>query len=309
MSELHTALCREVWTMLEQGRVMPERIPPQALRALIAWNDHNAEPSRIDAGELPGLVRTIIADNGHYPHHEAMLRGEHVGSRLAALAQAAAELAGQINAHPELDGTTTSAEFAALFDGDDPLAYLDDLDARCAVYTTRARALFLCAIEPDDIAHVDMWRTLDGMGYFRKRGQTMPTSNRPDSALQYMLPRCAWTGGDPPRPYRDTSRQERALVREAFREAMRASVDYWGDGAALCFDESGRKSTLDNARIQWKRARYDAHATIRNAHERACTAQCRELSLRRTREPRFKGLALARKLHSSNRRQHRSIRP
>jgi hypothetical protein len=93
---------------------------------------------------------------------------------------------------------------------------------------------------------------------------------RPDSDLRYMLPRCAWTGGDPPKPYRETSRQEKSLVREAFRQAMRDSIEYWGDGAALCYadayDDASKPSALINARIQWKRARYDAHATIRNAH-------------------------------------------
>lgn len=89
---------------------------------------------------------------------------------------------------------------------------------------------------------------------------------RPDSELQYQIPRVAWTGGTAPRPYRETSRGERSLTREAFREAVRASVDYWGDGAALCIRADGRASTLTNARIQWKRARYDAHASIRAAH-------------------------------------------
>lgn len=93
---------------------------------------------------------------------------------------------------------------------------------------------------------------------------------RPDSDLVCMIPRCAWTGGDSPKPLRDISRQELSLVRSAFREAMQASIDYWGDGAALCFtgtyQDASKPSALVNARIQWKRARYDAHAGIRNAH-------------------------------------------
>jgi hypothetical protein len=94
---------------------------------------------------------------------------------------------------------------------------------------------------------------------------------RPDSDLMIPIPRVAWTGGDRPRPLREISRQERSLVRRTFREAMQASIDYWGDGAALCYrdayDDSCKPSTLINARIQWRHARYDAHASIRNAHE------------------------------------------
>jgi hypothetical protein len=93
---------------------------------------------------------------------------------------------------------------------------------------------------------------------------------RPDSDLMYQIPRVAWTGGDPPKPLAEISRGERRLITSAFREAMQASVDYWGDGAALCFTGTyntvSHKSTLCNARIQWKRARYDAHASIRAAH-------------------------------------------
>lgn len=89
---------------------------------------------------------------------------------------------------------------------------------------------------------------------------------RPDSDLVCMIPRVAWTGGDAPKLLRDISPQELSLVRSAFRESMRASVEYWGDGAALCIRPDGRPSVLDNARIQWKRARYDAHASIRDAH-------------------------------------------
>jgi hypothetical protein len=86
-----------------------------------------------------------------------------------------------------------------------------------------------------------------------------------DSALIAQIPHVAWTGGDPPKPLRKLSHGERSLVTAAFREAMLASIDYWGDGAALCFN-GDKSSALSNARIQWKRARYDAHASIRAAH-------------------------------------------
>jgi hypothetical protein len=83
----------------------------------------------------------------------------------------------------------------------------------------------------------------------------------PDSELLSMLPRVAWTGGEPPpRKSRGLSKRARGLVREAFRQAMRDSADYWGDGAALC------GTTLANARIQWRRAIADAYATIEAAH-------------------------------------------
>ncbi len=81
-----------------------------------------------------------------------------------------------------------------------------------------------------------------------------------DRELMQQIPRCAWTGGDAPRPLAEISRQELSLVRLAFREAMQESVNYWGDGKALC------DTALGNARIQWNRARHDAHASIRNAH-------------------------------------------
>jgi hypothetical protein len=83
----------------------------------------------------------------------------------------------------------------------------------------------------------------------------------PDSELIAQLPRVAWTGGkSPPRTSRGLSKRARGLVREAFRQSMRDSVDYWGDGAALC------GCMLANARIQWRRAIADAYATIEAAH-------------------------------------------
>lgn len=78
-------------------------------------------------------------------------------------------------------------------------------------------------------------------------------------ALPVQIPRRAWTGGSAPPPYRDTHRRVRGLIRESFREAMRESVAYWGDGGALA------GSTLQNARIQWARAKADTHASIRAA--------------------------------------------
>lgn len=67
----------------------------------------------------------------------------------------------------------------------------------------------------------------------------------------------AWTGGCRPAALRDIGKRERDLVSSVFRAAMREVFAYWGDGRGL------NDSTLEMARIQWKRARYTAHATLR----------------------------------------------
>lgn len=69
----------------------------------------------------------------------------------------------------------------------------------------------------------------------------------------------AWMGGSRPRPYNRISAEERELVRAIFRDSMRAVYEFWGDYVGLC------ESVLDSARIHWKHARYDAHATMRGA--------------------------------------------
>lgn len=48
-------------------------------------------------------------------------------------------------------------------------------------------------------------------------------------------------------------------VREIFRAQMLEVRAFWGDFRGL------NDSSLDMARIQWKRARYDAHDTLRGA--------------------------------------------
>lgn len=68
----------------------------------------------------------------------------------------------------------------------------------------------------------------------------------------------AWTGGTRPRRMLETSKEERALRSKLFRDQMRTVFEYWGDYRGL------NESALDMARIQYNRARYDAHATYRN---------------------------------------------
>lgn len=67
----------------------------------------------------------------------------------------------------------------------------------------------------------------------------------------------AWTGGSRPKPLAQIDQSERTLVRALFRDQMRVMREYWGDYLGL------NRSIWDTARIFWKRARYDAHATIR----------------------------------------------
>ncbi len=68
----------------------------------------------------------------------------------------------------------------------------------------------------------------------------------------------AWTGGTRPAPLAQLSRDERPMVRLIFRTAMNTVWGYWGDYRGI------DRSVLDQARTQWKRARYDAHATFRH---------------------------------------------
>lgn len=68
----------------------------------------------------------------------------------------------------------------------------------------------------------------------------------------------AWTGGSRPARWNDTQAQEKKLARDIFRGCMLEVFNYWGDFRGL------NDSVLDMARIQWKRARYNAHATFRD---------------------------------------------
>ena len=63
----------------------------------------------------------------------------------------------------------------------------------------------------------------------------------------------AWMGGSRPKPIKECSADEVALVSLLFREQFQTWHDYWKDSPSL-----------DVARIFWNRARHDAHATMRN---------------------------------------------
>lgn len=63
----------------------------------------------------------------------------------------------------------------------------------------------------------------------------------------------AWTGGTRPRPLLEITHTERQIVHLLFREQMEVNRAFWG---AVPFDV---------ARTLWGRARYDAHATMREA--------------------------------------------
>lgn len=67
----------------------------------------------------------------------------------------------------------------------------------------------------------------------------------------------AWTGGSVPAAYRATSTRERLLTSALFRNSMRHVFTYWNDYRGL------NRTVLESARIHWKRARYDAHSSLR----------------------------------------------
>ncbi len=62
----------------------------------------------------------------------------------------------------------------------------------------------------------------------------------------------AWMGGSRPRPLLELSQYERLYVTYLFRQQVRTWSTYWFAPVPG-----------DIARIFWKRARYDAHATYR----------------------------------------------
>ena len=61
-----------------------------------------------------------------------------------------------------------------------------------------------------------------------------------------------WMGGSRPRPLLELSQYERLYVTYLFRQQVRTWSTYWFAPVPG-----------DIARIFWKRARYDAHATYR----------------------------------------------
>jgi hypothetical protein len=66
----------------------------------------------------------------------------------------------------------------------------------------------------------------------------------------------AWTGGDRPGPYASLSLPEKKYVSGLFKDQIRCWKNYW---------QGGENPPWDTLRIFYKRARYDAHATFRDA--------------------------------------------
>lgn len=79
----------------------------------------------------------------------------------------------------------------------------------------------------------------------------------------------AWTGGSAPAPLLRISGTERRLVRVLFREQVAAWKDYWR-----------RPLPADVRRILWGRARYDAHASVREHLRHPAPLQARAERLR-----------------------------
>lgn len=79
-------------------------------------------------------------------------------------------------------------------------------------------------------------------------------------------PVVAWTGGSRPRALSTISPGEAATLRALFRKQCATYAGAWGDllpPSRVC-PVSGRPvSRLDMARLFWRHARYDAHATYR----------------------------------------------
>lgn len=68
----------------------------------------------------------------------------------------------------------------------------------------------------------------------------------------------AWTGGTAPKKLLECSEDEQVLRSFIFKENMKIVFHFWGDYRGL------NESCWQMARIQYNRAKYDAHATFRN---------------------------------------------
>lgn len=71
----------------------------------------------------------------------------------------------------------------------------------------------------------------------------------------------SWTGGSHPKKMLQCTQDEQILRSFLFKEQMADVKKYWGDYRGMC------KTVLDMARVQYLRARYDAHATYRKDDE------------------------------------------
>lgn len=81
------------------------------------------------------------------------------------------------------------------------------------------------------------------------------------SQLPANIPFKAWTGGNRPNKWQALHARERNMVRASFREQMMTVKNYWSDYHGCA------SSALDQARIQWRSARYNAYETILTAVE------------------------------------------
>lgn len=75
-----------------------------------------------------------------------------------------------------------------------------------------------------------------------------------------MLKYIAWTGGSKPGKLREITKTERQLRSAIFHENMQFVYQFWQDYRGL------NNTVLESARIHYNRARYDAHATIREVN-------------------------------------------
>lgn len=75
------------------------------------------------------------------------------------------------------------------------------------------------------------------------------TNTNPGNASQAFI---AWTGGSEPAPLEHVNQLERSLVHSLFNAQCDAFRAFWG-----------KEPTADVREIYMRRARYDAHATMR----------------------------------------------
>lgn len=93
----------------------------------------------------------------------------YYGQRLQLIATAARILRDAINSAPSASGRLSPAdtltEYSTLRNDPDPFGYLDDLEARCDVNVTRARAVLMLAYRTPADEFPDHYWTLHSAGY------------------------------------------------------------------------------------------------------------------------------------------------
>ncbi len=73
------------------------------------------------------------------------------------------------------------------------------------------------------------------------------------NGLAFFIPRVAWMGGSSPRRWGKLSSMERQLVKAYYIEQHDMWVKFWAE-----------ELPREQSRIFWRRARGDAHATMRD---------------------------------------------